>query len=159
MVEYTDKTALVEKIANIRVYVAAARQSGKGLAVEVLQTYRDAVLEAIRKAPAADVADGVCSGLYEALKDIVWYDSHAEWLIKLRDDIEKAKKEGAQVYGNPFEVEEWHSEKHTIWMLLVGMFGDWGTSIRGGWIDNFDGCIDFINAVVADEEGEADEPQ
>ena len=59
MVEYTDKTALVEKIANIRVYVAAARQSGKGLAGEVLHMYRDAVLEAIRKAPAADVVEVV----------------------------------------------------------------------------------------------------
>ena len=57
MAEYTDKAALVEKIANIRVHVAAARQSGKSLAVEVLQTYRDAVLKAIKKAPAADVVE------------------------------------------------------------------------------------------------------
>ena len=57
MVEYTDKTALVEKIANIRVHVAAARQTGKSLAGEVLHMYRDAVLEAIREAPDADVAE------------------------------------------------------------------------------------------------------
>ncbi len=57
MAEYTDKTALAERIANIRVHVAAARQSGKSLAGEVLRMYRDAVLKAIKEAPAADVVE------------------------------------------------------------------------------------------------------
>lgn len=26
------------------------------------------------------------------------------------------------------------SEEHVIWMLIVGRFGDWGSSINGGWI-------------------------
>lgn len=159
MAEYIEREALQKAVAGIHFDAVFARDFGKTFFYKVLNQYRDAVFEAIKKAPAADVVEGVRSGLYEALKDIIWYDGHAEWLIKLRDDIEKAQKEGAQAYGNPFEVEEWHTEKHTIWMLLVGMFGDWGTSIRGGWIDNFDGCINFINAVIADEEGEADAPQ
>jgi hypothetical protein len=39
-----------------------------------------------------------------------------------------------------------------IWMLLVGMFGDWGTSIRGGWIERHDECIAFIKSIMPEDE-------
>lgn len=94
------------------------------------------------------------SGLYEALKDIVWYNDHTEWLVKLRNDIEASQKEGDLTYGIPLDVEEWHTEKHMIWMLLVGVFGSWGTSIRSGWIENLGGCVTFIDGLIADKEGQ-----
>ena len=84
--------------------------------------------------------------LYEALEDIIWYDNHSDWLKKLCVNIEKAKEEGHNFSEFPFD--EWHTEKHTIWMLLVGMFGDWGTSIRSGWIEKHDECIAFINNIT-----------
>ncbi len=93
--------------------------------------------------------------LCKALEAIVWYNGHSLWLSELRTELEKAKEGGKYAYPCPFEPHEWHTEEHTIWMLLVGTFGDWGTSIRGGWIEDLDGCIKFINQIIKpdDEEG------
>ena len=87
--------------------------------------------------------------MYHALESIIWYDGHYEWLKELRDDLEKLLQSGEKYvsYACPFKSTEWHTEKHTIYMLLVGMFGNWGTSIRGGWISDLKGCIDFIDAI------------
>lgn len=93
--------------------------------------------------------------LFNSLETIIWYDGHYVWLKELRDDMEK---HDGHTYGNPFDTKNWHTEHHTIWMLLVGMFGNWGTSIRGGWIDDIPGCIAFIDAVCHDSwEAEARE--
>ena len=89
--------------------------------------------------------------LYEALTDIVWYDNHSDWLREACSELEKAKKEGTN-YCIP-DIE-WHTEMHTIWMLLTGMFGDWGTSIRSGWIEDIDGCIEFIQGLIRDANDE-----
>lgn len=93
--------------------------------------------------------------LYEALQSIIWYDGHSKWLKELCGELEKTKMEvGKYVYGIPDYIE-WHTEQHTIWMLLVGAFGDWGTSIRSGWIDDIDGCIKFIQGIIK-ETGDAE---
>ncbi len=91
--------------------------------------------------------------LYEALEAIIWYDGHSDWLKELCGKLEEAKKEGKN-YPNPLPIDAWHTEQHTIWMLLVGMFGDWGTSIRGGWIEKHDECIAFINKIIKKLEDE-----
>lgn len=78
-----------------------------------------------------------------ALENIVWYDGHYIWLKELRDELVKQPKD--EFYCSYLDVDECHTEKHAIWMILVGMFGDWGTSIRSGWIEDIDGCIEFIN--------------
>ena len=75
-----------------------------------------------------------------ALECIVWYDGHYEWLEELAEELEAT----SESYTNPFTIGQWHTEEHTIWMLLVGMFGDWGTSIRGGWIEKTKECADYI---------------
>ena len=82
--------------------------------------------------------------LFDAFKDIVWYDGHYEWLKDLRDELFEHREE--RHYSMPRDIV-WHTEVHTIWMLLVGMFGNWGTSIRGGWLEDLDGCIAFIDAL------------
>ena len=86
---------------------------------------------------------------FEALDSIIWYDGHYEWLKAMRDDMENILKTGDKYvnYSAPFEPTEWHTEQHTIYMILVGMFGDWGTSIRSGWIEDIKGCIEFIDAI------------
>ena len=87
--------------------------------------------------------------LFEALKNIVWYDGHYVWLKELRDDLEKFS-DNTRFYSCPIDTNLWHTEKHTIWMLLVGVFGDWGTSIRSGWIEKVPECIEFIDALCKD---------
>ena len=57
MREYTDKKALLKKVADIRIYMMPARQGGKAIAEEALRLYRDAVLKAIAQATAADVVE------------------------------------------------------------------------------------------------------
>ena len=80
-----------------------------------------------------------------ALESIIWYDGHYKWLKELRDVLEKWPED--KNFCCPIDTEYWHTEGHVIWMLLVGMFGDWGTSIRGGWIEDKKECIEFINQI------------
>lgn len=78
--------------------------------------------------------------IHDAFSNIIWYDALYCWLEELADALEKA----TGYYVNPFSTEKWHTEEHFIWMLLVGMFGDWGTSIRGGWIEQTKECAEYI---------------
>ena len=89
------------------------------------------------------------SKMFEALKNIVWYDGHYEWLKELHSKLLWDPKRS---FLKPVEIQ-WHSEEHTIWMLLVGMFGNWGTSIRSGWIDQPKACAEFIEELCADAWG------
>ena len=88
-----------------------------------------------------------------AFKNIVWYDGHDEWLDELAKEIENTDR----TYFIPDYIE-WHTEQHCIWMLLVGMFGEWGTSIRSGWIEDTKECAAYIRNLLdelkAEEEGE-----
>ena len=87
MAEYTDKAALAEKIANIRIYALPARQCGKELAADLLRTYRDAVLKAISEAPVDDVEfvpRGTWKGAYEYAVHLGCTDK--ERLEELRQD-------------------------------------------------------------------------
>lgn len=86
--------------------------------------------------------------LFDALGSIIWYDGHYEWLKELRDAL--GKYPGDRFFPCPFDTKDWHTEHHAIWMLLVGTFGGWGTSIRSGWIEDKQGCIEFIDAVCKD---------
>ena len=89
------------------------------------------------------------NSLQSALEEIVWYDGHYEWLKNLADQLEKT----SGFYANPFTAGQWHTEEHTIWMLLVGMFGSWGTSIRGGWIEETKEAAKYIRELcMTDEE-------
>lgn len=99
--------------------------------------------------------------LSEALQCIVSYNGHKEWLLALCEELKRVRDTGEKYvnYPCPFEPEYWHTEEHTIWQLLVGAFGDWGTSIRSGWIEDFDGCIKFIEYLIEDDEEEADDDQ
>ena len=41
-----------------------------------------------------------------------------------------------------------NEELNVLWMLLVEMFGDCGTSPRSGWIEKRSECADFLETVV-----------
>jgi hypothetical protein len=88
-----------------------------------------------------------------ALESIIWYNGRQERLIDLADKLEAAES----YYPNPIDVSEWHTEMHCIWMLLVGMFGDWGTSIRSGWIEKTKECAEYIRNLCKDDDEEEEE--
>ena len=56
MPDYIEREALAEKVAAIRLHVSFGRSVGKTIFAEAMNLYRDAVLKAIKEAPAADVA-------------------------------------------------------------------------------------------------------
>ena len=56
MPEYIEKEKLLERVAGIELHVSFGRSLGKTLFAETLNFYRNAVLKAIKEAPAADVA-------------------------------------------------------------------------------------------------------
>lgn len=85
--------------------------------------------------------------LFDALESIVWYNCHYEWLRDLRDDL--AAHSESKNYLMPENIVRGSAE-HVIMMLLVGMFGNWGCSIGGGWIEDKAGCIEFINRLCED---------
>ena len=91
------------------------------------------------------------ANLFDALESIAWYDGHYIWLKELYNELLQT-----DFYPLPMDIEL-HAEIHTIWMLLVGMFGNWGTSIRGGWIEKTSECADFIEALCKDMWEEEDE--
>lgn len=85
--------------------------------------------------------------LEEALKSIIWYDGLHEWLEELANEIEKSTD---YHFRCPFTSDEWHTEEHVIFMLLVGMFGSWGTSIRSGWIEQKKECVEYIREICSE---------
>lgn len=94
------------------------------------------------------------SKLIEAIGDIAWYNNHLVWLEKLADDLEKHA-----AYGFSYipDEDEYLTDRHCLWMLLVGMFGNWGTSIRAGWIEDWEGCLKFIREVLERNKWELEE--
>lgn len=86
--------------------------------------------------------------LEEALINIIWYNCHYEWLEKLADELESTSMH----YIYPLHSVD--TELHAIWMLLVGMFGNWGTSINGGWIENTKECAAYIRKLCRRAKGE-----
>ena len=79
----------------------------------------------------------------DAIQSVVFYDGHAEWLKDL--ELELWKSDG--IVKCPAICDKWHSEEHVIWMILVGMFGNWGTSIRGGWIEDTKAAAEFVRTL------------
>lgn len=47
---------------------------------------------------------------------------------------------------------QYDEELNVLWLLLVDMFGDYGTSPRTGWIVNRKECADFLESIVEIEE-------
>ena len=88
------------------------------------------------------------------LCDILFYNGYLEpdddnddvsKMIKALEEYDEYVYPDVDVFVdiNP-KFKEWGTEEHTIWMMLVGAFGDWGTSIRSGWISDKQGCIEYL---------------
>lgn len=83
--------------------------------------------------------------LLDSLDSLVWYNGYYELLIKMKEEILIADEESIYKfdYGedNQFQV---------IWMILVCMYGGYGTSPRYGWLElkNKDEIIEFIDLIT-----------
>lgn len=81
----------------------------------------------------------------ETFGSIAWYNGHIEWLQGLVDTLEKS---GDGFIAVVLPTDEWFTDRHALFMFLVGMFGDWGTSIRSGWIEDKKAAIEFIKGAI-----------
>ena len=59
----------------------------------------------------------------EAFGNLAWYNGHEEWLWKLADRLAESD---AGTCPNCVPPDEWNTDKHALWMMLVSAFGDWG---------------------------------
>ena len=115
--------------------------------------------------------------LMQALHSVFWYQclldqEEDEWvyfpnisrpkytddcvIIKLIDEL-KNKKTRYEVYEykDVCELcEDFASVKefNVIWIMLVEMFGNCGTSPRTGWIEKREECAEFLQQIVEIEE-------
>lgn len=81
--------------------------------------------------------------LIDALDSVTWYNG-------LCEEIERWASLPKNKQYNSIPVPEicWHQEQlQVIWMIAVNLFGNYGTSPRGGWIEDVDGfrqfCLDI----------------
>ena len=89
--------------------------------------------------------------LINALDSVVWYNCHYEELFKIKEEIKKEKNITYSycTTDNQFQV---------IYMMLVVLFGDYGTSPRSGWLymENKEKILNFID-LITKRAREADE--
>jgi len=85
------------------------------------------------------------SAMLDAFGRIASYNGHEEWLWELADELAAAD----DFVSCPIPTDEWMTDKHALWMMLVSAFGNWGTSIRSGWIEKTKEAAEFINDATA----------
>lgn len=75
------------------------------------------------------------------------YDGHIDMLKDLKEDLDICTEEHYQAfYYNPVSC--------LIYGWLVCLFGEYGTTPRVGWIEDIDGCSEFIAEMLALREGD-----
>lgn len=92
------------------------------------------------------------SKIFFALANIVYYQGYEEDLISLKEKLishYERNSEEKDSFCCP-EHYQYDIQFHMYWMILVGCFGEWGTSIRSGWIwyENIPYAIRFIERLL-----------
>lgn len=84
--------------------------------------------------------------LLNALDNVTWYNCYYEALEKIKTEISNKKLDEVTYYYD--YGDDWGFQ--IIWMILVLMFGDYGTSPRTGYLTlkNKDEIIDFIDKIT-----------
>lgn len=88
--------------------------------------------------------------LIDALDSVVWYNGLGETLRKWRHaDLhnQEAILPFTMYWNNEIDPDEYY-QLQVIWMICVVLFGDYGTSPRSGWINDWDGFRDFIDKLT-----------
>ena len=94
--------------------------------------------------------------LLDTLNGVIWYNGIYDFLFKIKDEIKNGVgiDEVGQYTLSGYEDrhENIDEQEEIFWMILVLLFGDYGTSPRRGWlyIQNKDGILKFLNAILQD---------
>lgn len=97
--------------------------------------------------------------LIEALDRVTWYNGLAPIILKWIEYGDDHLKQNTDKYSRNISCpmnyldetgeSDIQSQLQVIWMILVSMFGDYGTSPRYGWIEaeHWEECKEFINNI------------
>lgn len=92
--------------------------------------------------------------LIDVLDSITWYNGIYEPLLRLKKDLLDSNDNGIYMkWNDKLEPKyEYFSDNQfeIFWMMLVLMFGDYGTSPRSGWLclDKKEKIIEFIDKIT-----------
>lgn len=75
---------------------------------------------------------------------IVWYDGLEEWLEQFISELKNCENDRC---FRPKQVLTANGQERAIWEILVQLFGDWGSSVGSGWIEEKEECLEFLNSV------------
>lgn len=89
----------------------------------------------------------------DAFGSIVWYNGYLGWFRELEQALRNHTGK-YNIFPCPVPVDEWNTDLHCLWMFLVGLFGDYGTSIRSGWIVDREGATAFLRSALAEYDDE-----
>lgn len=101
--------------------------------------------------------------LIEVLNSITWYNCIYESLLELKQDIVNLSNSGTYTKINKcleYKHDRFDDEQFEIfWMMLVLMYGEYGSSPRSGWLylKYKEEIIEFIDKITKygrEEEGE-----
>ena len=96
------------------------------------------------------MARRICNSAEDAISSICWYNGYGTEILNLAEEIKKSAKTDESFSWK----HDWDSEEHVMWMLIVGRFGDWGTSINSGWIygkENKMQAYEWIMSIFKDD--------
>ena len=82
--------------------------------------------------------------LLDALDSVVWYNGLYDQLKHWQELLMMAKADRTHLL-RPIFPEDLREQLEIFWMLLVCLYGDYGTSPRSGWIEELDHAHDFID--------------
>ena len=91
--------------------------------------------------------------IIDVLDSIVWYNGIGDILLKLKEDIINSEGETYSKLKDDlkYKHDEFSNNQFEIfWMMLVLMYGDYGTSPRSGWLnmENKNEIISFIDQIT-----------
>ena len=92
--------------------------------------------------------------LIDALDGITWYNGIYEPLLKLKEDLINQKTDDNYLRKDNFlkgKHKGFDDDQFEIfWMMLVLLYGDYGTSPRSGWLEmkNKEKIIEFIDKIT-----------
>lgn len=95
--------------------------------------------------------------LLDVLNSVVWYNGISSFLSEIKDEIEKGigiDEVGQYTIAGYEDRHDEHidEQEEIFWMILVLLFGCYGTSPRRGWlyVKNKDGILKFINMLLVE---------
>ena len=90
--------------------------------------------------------------LEEILSKISWYNGYDFILKSLLEGLEKDPATSVCPCKYDQIIKDHNSEEYyvaqIIWMLLVDLFGNYGTSPRFGWIEDIEDCKEFLQYII-----------